>query len=151
MIRGIKHIAIAVRDVDAALERYRRLLGITEVTRHAFEKARSHEAHFFLGEVQIQLCQSWDADGRFARYIAEHGDEGVHHVCYTVDDIETALAQAQRGGATLKPCSACKVTGPHKHSEGWVAFIEDRLAGMEAEFMQVYKPGEGPDAGPRRM
>jgi len=151
MITGIKHMAIAVRDVEKALARYQTVLGVGAVRRHSFEKARSHEAHFTLSGVEIQLCQSWDADGRFARYIAEHGDEGVHHVCYTVDDIEQSLAEAVAKGATLKPCAACKIVGSHKHSEGWVAFLEDRLAGMETEFMQVYKVGEGPDVGPRAV
>ncbi|MGQ0572284.1 MAG: VOC family protein [Armatimonadota bacterium] len=151
MITGIKHIAVAVRDVDQALARYEAVLGVDEVKRHRFEKARTNEAHFTLSGVQVQLCQSWDRDGRFARYITEHGDEGVHHVCYTVENIEQALADATTRGATLKPCAACKIIGPHKHSEGWVAFLEDRLAGMETEFMQVYKPGEGPDVGPRTV
>lgn len=151
MITGIKHIAIAVRDVDQALARYEAVLGVDDVKRHRFEKARANEAHFTLSGVQIQLCQSWDRDGRFARYITEHGDEGVHHVCYTVENIEEALAGATARGATLKPCAACKIVGPHKHSEGWVAFLEDRLAGMETEFMQVYGPGEGPDVGPRTV
>jgi methylmalonyl-CoA/ethylmalonyl-CoA epimerase len=151
MITGIKHIAIAVRDVDEALKRYQAILGIQEVTRHQFERARTNEAHFTISGVQIQLCQSWDSDGRFARFITERGDEGVHHVCYTVDNIEKALASATARGATMKPCAACKIVGPHKHSEGWVAFLEDRLSGLETEFMQVYKAGEGPDTGPRVM
>jgi len=151
MITGIKHIAIAVRDVDQALARYQAVLGVGEVRRHKFDKARTNEAHFTLSGVDIQLCQSWDADGRFARYITEHSDEGVHHVCYTVDNIEQTLAAAVAKGAALKPCAACKVVGPHKHSEGWVTFLEDKLAGTETEFMQVYKPGEGPDVGPRAV
>lgn len=151
MITGIKHLAIAVRNVDEALKKYQDVLGSRDVTRHQFEKARTNEAHFMLSGVQIQLCQSWEADGRFARYIATHGDEGVHHVCYTVDNIEQALAAAIARGATLKLCAACKVIGSHKHSEGWVAFLEDKLAGTETEFMQVYKPSEGPDAGPRKV
>lgn len=151
MITGIKHIAIAVRDVDEALKRYEAILGVSSATRHRFERARTDEAHFTISGIEIQLCQSWDADGRFARFIAERGDEGVHHVCYTVDDIEAALASATARGAVLKPCAACKVTGAHKHSEGWVAFLEDKLSGLETEFMQVYKAGEGPDAGPRVM
>jgi methylmalonyl-CoA/ethylmalonyl-CoA epimerase len=149
MITGIKHIAIAVRDVEEALKRYQAILGVENVTRHQFERARSNEAHFKINNVEYQLCQSWDPDGRFARYIAEHGDEGVHHVCYTVDNIEETLAGATARGATLKPCAACKILGPHKHSEGWVAFLEDKLSGLETEFMQVYKPAEGPDTGPR--
>ncbi|HET7263843.1 MAG TPA: VOC family protein [bacterium] len=151
MITGIKHMAIAVRDVDGALKQYENVLGVSGVTRHEFEKARSSEAHFMLGAIQYQLCRSWDADGRFARYIEEHHGEGVHHICYTTDDIERELAAAVAKGAVLKPCAACKVTGAHKHSEGWVAFLSDRLTGLETEFMQVYKPGEGPDAGPRAV
>jgi methylmalonyl-CoA/ethylmalonyl-CoA epimerase len=151
MITGIKHIAIAVRDVDEALKQYEEILGVANATRHRFERARTDEAHFTISGIEIQLCQSWDADGRFARFIAERGDEGVHHVCYTVDDIEATLASATARGAVLKPCAACKVVGAHKHSEGWVAFLEDKLSGLETEFMQVYKPGEGPDAGPRVM
>jgi len=105
MITGIKHIAIAVRDVDQALARYQAVLGVGEVRRHKFDKARTNEAHFTLSGVDIQLCQSWDADGRFARYITEHSDEGVHHVCYTVDNIEQTLAAAVAKGAALKPCA----------------------------------------------
>lgn len=149
MVTGIKHIAIAVRDVDAAVRKYQDILGVGEVTRHRFEKARTNEAHFTINGIEYQLCQSWDADGRFARYIAEHGEEGVHHICYTVGDIDAAIASAAANGAALKPCAACKVVGPHQHSEGWVAFLEDRLSGIETEFMQVYGPGEGPDAWPR--
>ena len=151
MITGIKHMAIAVRDVDVALEKYEDVLGRRDATRHKFEKARSSEAHFMLGGIQMQLCQSWDADGRFARYIQEHRDEGVHHICYTTDDIEREIASTVARGATLKPCAACKVIGPHKHSEGWVAFLQDRLSGLETEFMQVYKPGEGPDTTRRTL
>jgi|AmaraimetFIIA100_FD_contig_71_3766372_length_868_multi_5_in_0_out_0_2 methylmalonyl-CoA/ethylmalonyl-CoA epimerase len=151
MITGIKHMAIAVRDVNAALKQYENVLGVSGVTRHEFEKARSNEAHFMLGGIQIQLCQSWDAGGRFARYIEEHQGEGVHHVCYTTDNIDAELAAAVAKGAVLKPCAACKVTGSHKHSEGWVAFLNDKLSGLETEFMQVYKAGEGIDAGPRAV
>jgi methylmalonyl-CoA/ethylmalonyl-CoA epimerase len=145
MITGIKHMAIAVRDVNAALKQYERILGVRDASRHEFEKSRSSEAHFSIGGIQIQLCQSWDPDGRFARYIADHRAEGVHHICYTTDDIDREVASAVEQGAALKPCAACKVTGPHKHSEGWVAFLQDQVSGLETEFMQVYKPGEGPD------
>lgn len=151
MITGIKHIAIAVRDVDAALRRYEEVLGVRGATRHRFDRARTNEAHFTVGGTEIQLCQSWDPAGRFARFIAERGDDGVQHICYTVDDIERAIASAVEHGATLKPCASCRVTGAHKHSEGWVAFLEDKLSGLETEFMQVYKPGEGREDGVRRM
>ena len=151
MVTGVKHMAIAVRDVHVALRGYQDVLGVREVTHRRLEKSRTNEAHFKIGGVEYQLCQSWDADGRFARYIAEHGDEGLHHICYTTDDIKGEIAGAVARGARLKPCASCNVLGPHKHSEGWVAFLQDKLSGFDTEFMQVYKPGEGPDTARREM
>jgi methylmalonyl-CoA/ethylmalonyl-CoA epimerase len=144
MIRRIKHIAVAVNDVDAAVGTYQRRLGITDVRRVDWPQGRSREAHFSLGEVEIQLCQSMDPDGRFAQHIARSG-EGVQHICLDVDDIERAIAEAVRDGAQLKACRACGITGPHPHSEGYVAFLEGQaVPGFEVEFMQVYKEGERP-------
>ncbi len=144
MIQRIKHMAVAVKDVDAAVEVYQRRLGIQNPKRVEWEKGRSREAHFDLGDVEIQLCQSLDPDGRFAQHIERHG-EGVQHMCLAVDDIEAAIESAVRDGATVKACKACNVVGPHPHSEGYVAFLDGQaVPGFEIEFMQVYKDGERP-------
>ena len=138
-VTQVKHMAFAVNDVDATLTTYKRLLGVSpdvEVTE--FAKSRNRVAVFDLGGVEYQLSQSMDSDGRFATWIRERGGEGLHHICYAVDDIDAALAEAQAQGATLKECSACKVTGSHVHPEGWVAFLEQDAGGIELEFMQVY-------------
>lgn len=143
-VTQIKHMAFAVRDVDAALDSYKRLLGVgAEVQVKEFSKSRNRAAVFDLGGVEFQITQSMDPDGRFASWIAQRGHEGLHHICYAVDDIDAALAEAQAAGATLKECAACKVIGSHVHPEGWVAFLEDQVGGIEIEFMQVYKEGEG--------
>ena len=144
MIQRIKHMAVAVKDVDAAVEVYSRRLGIENPKRVEWEKGRSREAHFDLGDVEIQLCQSLDPDGRFAQHIERYG-EGVQHMCLAVDDIDAAIEAAVQDGATLKPCKACNVVGPHPHSEGFVAFLDGQaVPGFELEFMQVYKDGERP-------
>jgi methylmalonyl-CoA/ethylmalonyl-CoA epimerase len=144
MIKRIKHMAVAVRDVDAATEAYQRRLGITNPRRMEWEKGQSREAHFPLGEVEIQLCQSTDPEGRFAQHIARYG-EGVQHICLEVDDIDAAIETALADGATLKPCKACGITGPHPHSEGYVAFLEGQaVPGFEIEYMRVYGEGERP-------
>jgi methylmalonyl-CoA/ethylmalonyl-CoA epimerase len=145
MIQKIKHMAVAVADVDAAVERYQALLGIGEPKRGEWKEGRSREAHFFLGEVQIQLCQSTDPEGRFAQHI-EHAGEGVQHICLEVEDIDAALEQALANGSTLKPCQAHGTVGSHPHTEGWVAFLEGQaVPGFEIEYMQVYREGERPD------
>lgn len=149
---GIKHLAFGVKDAGQALELFQRFLGAPSVTLKDLAKAQTLEAHFNLGGTEFQLCQSVPSDGRFNEFIdGRGGNEGLHHICFEVDDIDEALAEAQAKGATLKPCRACKVTGSHKHSEGWVAFLQESAAGIEIEYMQVYKAGEGPDTTKREM
>jgi methylmalonyl-CoA epimerase len=154
-VLGIKHLAIAVENVDEALARYQRFLGVSaNVEPMDLTRAGSREAHFKFGDVEIQLCESYDSDHRFARHIAAHG-EGLHHACLSVENIEAAVAQALEAGAELKECTSCGVTGIHEHSEGWICFLKgESVPGMEIEFMQVYQSDEVPErfrTGPRRL
>ncbi|SHI66433.1 VOC family protein [Wenxinia saemankumensis] len=140
-VQGIKHMAFAVRDAEAALEAYSKYLHVpadTEITH--FPKSGNKVALFYLGGIEYQLCQSTAEGGRFDAWIKERGAEGLHHICYAVDDIDAALAHAQAQGASLRECKACKKTGSHAHPEGWVAFLDNDAGGIEIEFMQVYTP-----------
>lgn len=142
-VKSIKHMAFAVRDARAALATYARFLGVApETVIHEYPKSRTRVALFDLGGVEYQLCESMDADGRFADWIRERGHEGLHHVCYEVDDIEAALEHAQANGAGLRTCKACRVAGSHPHPEGFVAFLDNDAGGIEIELMQVYTPEE---------
>lgn len=137
----IKHMAFAVKDVEATLKRYQDLVGVGLDARMIdAPKARIKVALFNVGDVEYQLNQSLDEDGRFSAWIRQRGHEGLHHICYAVDDIEKALRDAQAKGATLKECSSCKVKGSHPHPEGFVAFLEQETGGIEIEMMQVYTP-----------
>ena len=139
----IKHMAFAVKSVDETLHRYQTLLGVGLDARVVVaEKARIKVAIFDVGAVEYQLNESLDADGRFSQWIAERGTEGLHHICYAVENIDSALAQALDEGAALKQCSSCKVSGSHPHPEGYVAFLQQETGGIELELMQVYTPQE---------
>lgn len=140
-IKSIKHMAFAVSDAKKALDAYAKFLHVpadTEIIH--FAKSGNKVALFYLGGIEYQLCQSTDPDGRFASWIKERGAEGLHHICYEVDDIDVALAHAQAQGADLRECKACKKFGSHAHPEGWVAFLDNDAGGIEIEFMQVYTP-----------
>ncbi|MBM6581872.1 VOC family protein [Microvirga sp. BT689] len=142
-ILGLKHMAFAVNDARKALEAYSKFLCVpADAPVIDYEKSRNRVALFNLGGVEYQLCQSMDPDGRFASWIRERGGEGLHHICYEVDDIEKALDHAQKNGANLRECKACKVFGSHPHPEGYVAFLDNDAGGIEIEFMQVYTPEE---------
>ncbi|MCZ8311317.1 MAG: VOC family protein [Magnetospirillum sp.] len=143
-ILGLKHMAFAVRDADAALRAYARFLCVPGDTKIVeYQKSRNRVALFNLGGVEYQLCQSMDPGGRFDAWIDARGGEGLHHICYAVDDIGKALAHAQANGAQLRGCKGCGgVTGSHPHPEGYVAFLDNDAGGIEIEFMQVYTADE---------
>ena len=139
-------MTFAVRNAEATLEGYKRLLGAPESAFvKVFPKSRTKAAVFKLGGTEFQISESMDPNGRFASWINQRGHEGLHHICFAVADIDGALAEAQENGATLKECISCQVKGSHPHPEGWVAFLEDEVSGIEIEFMQLYKPGESQD------
>lgn len=140
-VKSIKHMAFAVRDAKAALDAYAKFLHVpaeTEITH--FRKSGNKVALFHLGGIEYQLCESTDPNGRFATWIRQRGAEGLHHICYEVDDIDAALEHAKSQGAQLRICQACGVHGSHAHPEGWVAFLDNDAGGIEIEFMQVYTP-----------
>ena len=140
-VKGIKHMAFAVRNAAQALAAYARFLHVPADTEiKVFPKSQNRVALFYLGGIEYQLCESMQPDGRFATWINARGHEGLHHICYEVDDIDAALAHAQAQGATLRICQSCQKYGSHPHPEGWVAFLDDEAGGIEIEFMQVYTP-----------
>ena len=142
-VKSIKHMAFAVRDAQQALETYSRFLDVPSDTPvKEFAKSRNRVALFSLGNIEYQLCESMDSDGRFAAWIAQRGAEGLHHICYEVGDIDAALEHAKQGGAELRICKACGVYGSHPHPEGYVAFLDNDAGGIEIEFMQVYTAAE---------
>lgn len=142
-VKSIKHMAFAVRDAAQALSTYAQFLDVpADTTITDFPKSKNRVALFNLGGIEYQLCQSMEAGGRFDAWIKQRGAEGLHHICYEVDNIDQALDHAKQQGADLRICQACGVYGSHPHPEGYVAFLDNDAGGIEIEFMQVYTPEE---------
>ncbi len=96
-IRGVDHVALVVRDVEAALAHFTGRLGLT-VLRDEVTAASGGARLVFLdaGNVAIQLVSPTSRDGPMAEHLAAHGD-GLHHVCLAVDDIEASVAALAPG------------------------------------------------------
>lgn len=142
-VKSIKHMAFAVRDAKVALEAYAKFLHVPADTKITdYPKSKNRVALFNLGGIEYQLCQSLEAGGRFDEWIKARGAEGLHHICYEVENIDKALDHAKSEGAELRICKACGVYGSHPHPEGYVAFLDNDAGGIEIEFMQVYTPEE---------
>ena len=139
----IKHMAFAVADIDESLNYYKNYLGVSkDIQVQDMPKSRTRVAVFNIGDIEYQLSQSQDPDGRFNTWIKERGRGGLHHICYVVKNLDDSIKIMTERGASLRECKACKVTGNHPHPEGFIAFLDNEVDNLEIELMQVYTEEE---------
>src|SRR5918994_1267300 len=91
MLEDVDHIGIAVRDLDGAVDHYRRTFGLEPAHRETVEAQGVEEVLFRVGTSYIQLLRALGPDTPVGRFLERRG-EGVHHVGYRVDDVAATLA-----------------------------------------------------------
>ncbi|HEY4331830.1 MAG TPA: methylmalonyl-CoA epimerase [Ilumatobacteraceae bacterium] len=99
LLTEIDHVAIAVRDLEAAIDYYQRAFGATVEHRETVERDGVEEALLKVAESYIQLLTPTSDASPVAKAIEKRG-EGLHHVGYRVDDCAVALASMVAAGAT---------------------------------------------------
>ena len=99
LLTEIDHVAIAVRDLEAAIDYYQRAFGATVDHREVVESDGVEEALLKVAESYIQLLTPTREDSPVAKAIEKRG-EGLHHIGYRVDDCAAALAAMVEAGAT---------------------------------------------------
>ena len=99
LLTEIDHIAIAVRDLEAAINYYQRAFGATVEHREVVESDGVEEALLKVAESYIQLLTPTRDDSPVAKAIEKRG-EGLHHVGYRVNNAAAALASMVAAGAT---------------------------------------------------
>jgi methylmalonyl-CoA/ethylmalonyl-CoA epimerase len=105
MLKRIDHIGIACRDLDAAIELYESIFGLTVVSRETNGQQGVREAMLMVADAPagmsyVQLLEPLGPDTPVGRFIERRG-EGIHHVGYGVADIEAALATLGAAGLRL--------------------------------------------------
>jgi methylmalonyl-CoA epimerase len=94
----VDHVAIAVRDLDAAVAWYADAFGASVAHREVVERDGVEEALLKVADSYIQLLTPIRPDSPVAKYLDNKG-EGLHHVGYRVADCATALKEALAAGA----------------------------------------------------
>jgi methylmalonyl-CoA/ethylmalonyl-CoA epimerase len=94
----VDHVAIAVRDLDAAVKWYEDAFGATVAHREVVDRDGVEEALLAVADSYIQLLTPVRDDSTVARFLETRG-EGLHHVGYRVDDCAAALKEAMAAGA----------------------------------------------------
>jgi methylmalonyl-CoA/ethylmalonyl-CoA epimerase len=96
----IDHVAIAVRDLEAAVAYYAKVFGATVAHREVVESDGVEEALLRVAESYIQLLTPTRDDSTVAKFLDKKG-EGIHHVGYRVDDCAAALAAVKDAGGQV--------------------------------------------------
>ncbi|MEX0778163.1 MAG: methylmalonyl-CoA epimerase [Balneolales bacterium] len=96
----IEHIGIAVQDLEAAIQKYEKLLGTPCYKKETVESGKVNTAFFQTGESKVELLGAAGEDSVIAQYLNKKG-EGMHHVAMAVDDIEAEMARLKNEGFTV--------------------------------------------------
>ena len=119
----IEHIGIAVKDLEAASLRYKKLLGKAPYKVEGVEAEKVKTSFFKLGESKIELLQATDEKSAIAKFISKKG-EGIHHIAYAVEDIKSEMERLKKEGFELLSDE------PRRGADGkWVVFIHPKSAG----------------------
>lgn len=97
---NLDHVAIAVEDLDRAIEGYRNRYEVEPLYRERVDEQGVEEAMIPVGGSFVQLLEPLSPETPVGRFLSKNG-EGLHHIAYTVSSIEAALSHLKSQGARL--------------------------------------------------
>jgi len=100
MFEKIDHIGIAVLDLERAVELYSEKFGISPFKIEELKEQGVRVASFKVGDSCIELLESTRENSPISKFLQNRG-EGLHHICYQVEDLEEALGVLKQRGLKL--------------------------------------------------
>ena len=94
----VSHIGIAVEALAETVPFFRDVLGLHEVALDDSDGANI--VGFSAGEPLVELLAADDPASPIARFLAKRGP-GIHHICFSVDDLDAMLERCRRAGVQL--------------------------------------------------
>ncbi len=99
-VKSLNHIGIAVRSIEDQQAFYGDTLGLEFENVEDVPSQQVRVAFFRAGDIRIELLEPTSADSPVAKFIEKRG-EGLHHVAYTVDDIQARIAELRESGLRM--------------------------------------------------
>lgn len=96
----IDHLGIAVRSISDSLAFYSDVLGLEMAGSETVPDQGVRVALLPVGESRIELLEPVSEETPVGRFISKRG-EGLHHICYEVDDLTARLNELRSRGARL--------------------------------------------------
>lgn len=112
MIGRLNHVAIAVKDLEAAASLYRTTLGATVSAPMPQPEHGVTVVFITLPNTKLELLEPLGASSPLAKFLERNPEGGIHHLCYEVEDIIAARDRLKRLGARVLGDGAPKI-GAH--------------------------------------
>ena len=100
LVRRLDHVAIVVRSTADALRFYRDHLGLRVQSSEEIATPGVRLTYVDTGNAYLQLVEPLDESSPIAAWLEEHG-EGLHHICFGVDDVEQAATAIGDPGSVV--------------------------------------------------
>lgn len=99
MIKKIEHIGIAVRDAAAVVAAYK-ALGLEAEGQEEVASQKVKVTFIPVGDSNLELLEPTSDDSPVAKFLEQRG-EGIHHIAFSVSDLESAIAKCQQSGLRM--------------------------------------------------
>jgi methylmalonyl-CoA/ethylmalonyl-CoA epimerase len=99
-IRRLDHVAVLVRSTDEALRFFCDRLGLAVHSSEKLDAPRVRLTYLDTGNAYVQLVEPLDSTSPLASWLEENG-EGLHHICFAVDDVPDAVAELSDPGSEV--------------------------------------------------
>ena len=96
----INHVAIAVSDIEETISFYVNTFGISQPEITNLQDHGVKAALVRVGGSQLEFIQPLQDTGGVASFIEKRG-EGVHHICFEMDNLNQSLEKLQQAGINL--------------------------------------------------
>jgi methylmalonyl-CoA/ethylmalonyl-CoA epimerase len=100
VLRRLDHVAVLVRSTDDALRFYRDHLGLTVHSSEEIPIPPVRLTYLDAGNAFVQLVEPLEGDSDLAKWLEAHG-EGLHHICFGVDDVAGAVSALSDDGSPV--------------------------------------------------
>jgi len=98
-MKKVDHIGIAVKDLDASMSLYEKLLNVSCDKVEEVESENVLTAFFQAGDTKIELLAATNEDSAIAKYLTKK-PEGIHHIAFEVEDIFLEIKRLKNEGFT---------------------------------------------------
>ena len=112
MIGKLNHIAIATPSLDDATKIYKDMLGV-KISDPVDQIDHGVKVVFIeLPNTKIELLEPLGENSPIENFLDKNKKGGVHHICFEVEDIDSAIMNLKRDGATILGDGKAKI-GAH--------------------------------------